>query len=153
MKIDYVITWVDGTDPAHLAQQKKYKQEASLAHKEATKSERFIDNGEIYYHIASILKYAPFINHIYIITDNQKPAYLNDFHLENKCAADFISVISHDEIFRDLPAKRPNYNSLSIESALWRIPELSEFFVYANDDFFINGPVTSEDFLKMDFLF
>lgn len=146
MKIDYIIAWVDGADPVHQAQKELYKNSGNAAHIEAIKSERFTNNGEIYYHIASIIKYAPFINHLYIITDNQSPIYLDGFHLEGKCAADFISIVSHESIFVDLPALLPNYNSLAIESAMWRIPELSENFIYGNDDFFINGPVTVNDF-------
>ncbi|KAA6204686.1 MAG: hypothetical protein DU429_06860 [Candidatus Tokpelaia sp.] len=165
MQIDYVITWVDGQDPGHKAARKFYlaedkkraggrapnKEETKHGFEKTTKI-RFQDNGEIYYNIASVLRYAPFIHKIFIVTDNQLPALLPDFVNEGKCPPGFLQLVSHDEIFAasaDLPqfaAVRPSFNSRSIEAVLWRIPGLAEHFIFSNDDFFINAPVTAQDF-------
>lgn len=53
--------------------------------------------------------------------------------------------MSHDDIFRGLPAARPSFNARAIEGAMWRIPGLSEHFIYSNDDFFVNAPLTISD--------
>lgn len=146
MDIDYVIAWVDGQDPKHIAARKQYAPNSKKTHFEATTDERYQNNGEIYYQIASLIKYAPFIRRILIVTDNQTPQFLSAFIDEKKCAPSFLRIISHDEIFKGLDAARPSFNSLAIETCLWRIPDLSEHFVYANDDFFINAPISIEDF-------
>ena len=44
----------------------------------------------------------------------------------------------------------PTFNSLSIETMLWRIPDLSETFMYCNDDFFLNAPITMKDIITED---
>jgi len=169
MDIDYVITWVDGQDPAHKAARRRWlaadkaraggretdKDQLSFGFDKATQI-RFQDNGELYYNIASVLTYAPFIRRIYIVSDDQTPPLLDSFAAEGKCAADFIQLVSHDAIFApepDLPqlkAARPSFNSLSIEAALWRIPGLAEHFIFSNDDFFLNAPAQAADFFRAD---
>lgn len=148
MNVDYVISWVNGQDTQHIAARKNNADNQKATHKEALSKERFLDNGEIYYHLASVIKYAPFVRRIIIVSDNQKPQFLDDFAIENKCSADFIKLVSHDEIFHGLNVVRPTFNSLSIETALWRIKGISENFIYANDDFFINSPVNETIFFK-----
>ncbi|PYE87411.1 Stealth CR1 domain-containing protein [Phyllobacterium leguminum] len=148
MKIDYVIAWVDGQDPKHIAARQEFAPVSGTTHFEATTSERYTDNGEIYYHIASVIKYAPFIRRILIVTDNQKPEHLDSFITEGKCDPSFLKIVSHDDIFAGLNAVRPNFNARTIAAALWRIPSLSEHFIYANDDFFLNAPLQPADFYR-----
>jgi len=145
VEIDYIIAWVDGQDPAHMAARKQFAPDSVRTHFEAVTSERYLDNGEIYYNIASVIKFAPFIKRIFIITDHQKPRFLDAFKQEGKCDASFIQIVSHDDIFRGLPAARPSFNARAIEGAMWRIPGLSEHFIYSNDDFFVNAPLTISD--------
>jgi hypothetical protein len=40
----------------------------------------------------------------------------------------------------------PTFNSHAIESSIHRVPDLSEYFVYLNDDVFIGRPTTPDDF-------
>lgn len=148
MEIDYVIAWVDGHDPKHVAAREQFFPTSRNTHFEATTSERYSDNGEIYYHIASVIKYAPFIRRILIVTDNQKPKYLDAFIDEGKCDPSFVKIVSHDEIFDGLNAVRPTFSARAIEAVLWRIPGLSEYFIYANDDFFLNAPLQETDFYR-----
>lgn len=120
--IDAVITWVDGNDPAHRAKRIAAMAEAGLSGRSnATYETRFLDNGEIYYCIASILKYAPFIRHIYVVTDNQKPTKIDDFVLEGICDKDRIRIVDHKEILAGYDEAMPTFNSLTLESVLWRI--------------------------------
>ncbi|AQS41874.1 MAG: Hypothetical protein BHV28_11880 [Candidatus Tokpelaia hoelldobleri] len=151
MDIDYVITWVDGVDARHKAKRQQFASETHFSPgvlSEKQYEPRYSSDGEIYYNIASVLKYAPFIRRIFIVTDNQKPALLDAFVQEGKCKADFLQLVSHDEIFAGLEAARPTFNSLAIETVLWRIPGLSEHFIYGNDDVFFNAPVTPNDFFR-----
>ncbi len=149
--MDAVITWVDGNDPQH-----KRKRLAALyantnevdPTSNAAVETRFDDSGEIYFAIASILKFAPFIRRIFIVTDGQTPAYLDSFSRSGVCEVDRIRVVDHAEIFRGFEHELPTFNSLSIETMMYRITDLSEDFIYFNDDFFLNAPVRREDFIN-----
>ncbi len=149
--MDAVITWVDGNDPQH----KKKRLTALYANanrvdptSNAAVETRFNDSGEIYFAIASILKFAPFIQRIFIVTDGQTPAHLDSFARSGICDADTIRVVDHAEIFRGFEHELPTFNSLSIETMLFRIEGLSEEYIYFNDDFFLNAPVQREDFIN-----
>jgi hypothetical protein len=137
---------VDGSDPAHIEARRRFSAESQDIHHGAVADFRFRESGEIYYLIASILKYAPFARRVHIVTDNQKPALLNSFAAGGLCAPDFLRIVSHDVIFRGMDAARPTFNARAIEAVLWRIPDLEEHFVYFNDDMFLNAPLTPEDF-------
>jgi len=133
MKIDLVYLWVDGSDEMWLS-----KKKAALSGigkplgRSSASDNRWRDNDELKYALRSVEKFAPWINHVFIVTDNQTPAWLNT---ENPR----VSIIDHKQI---IPAnKLPLFNSNAIEMFLWRIPELSEYFLYANDDMFFGRPV------------
>lgn len=139
IKIDLVYTWVDGSDPVW--QEKKQQYSAEIKEDVANFPCRFIDNDELKYSLRSVEKYAPWINHIYIITDNQIPSWLN---LDNPK----VSIVDHKEI---MPLEvLPTFNSLAIEYCMHKIPNLSEYFLYANDDEFIVDYVTPDFFFRKD---
>ncbi len=150
-KIDAVITWVDGNDPAHQAKRAQFlthKRENTL--KDVAGETRFNQVGEIYCCIASILRFAPWINKIYIVTDNQDPHvedYINKYFPENKIP---VEIVDHKVIFEGYENFLPTFNSLSITSALWRIPNLSERFILFNDDVMLQRSVSPEDFYDKD---
>ena len=72
LKIDAVITWVDGND---LNWQKKINKYLKVKKDFSKKKNlvRYNSIGEIDITIKSILKFAPFIKKIFLVTDNQKP--------------------------------------------------------------------------------
>lgn len=141
--IDVVITWVDGADVQ--LQQKRQQYLTDTTASDAASATRFASNDEIYFAIASVLKYMPECGHIYVVTDQQKPEFLSQFAEENICATDKIQVIDHQEIFKGYTEYLPTFNSLSIEAMLWNIPNLSDEFIYLNDDVFFNAPVSPLD--------
>ncbi|MFT4011862.1 MAG: Stealth CR1 domain-containing protein [Paracoccus sp. (in: a-proteobacteria)] len=144
--IDAVIAWVDGTDPAHAAKRALFAQDASASYAEAVENTRFVESGEIYFCIASILKYAPFIQNIWLITDRQTPRLLGNFILDGLCEPGRIRVVDHQEIFSGYEDLLPTFNSRSIEAILWRIPGLSERFIYFNDDMMLLAALEESDF-------
>jgi len=139
-EIDAVITWVDGSDPVHRTKRRSFAEANS--HSTATSETRFDSKGEIYFCIASILKFAPFIRKIFIVTDAQIPAFLSGFK------TDKIEIVDHKHLFRNYEDYLPTFNSISIETMLWRIDALAEHFISFNDDFFINQPVKPENFFR-----
>ena len=148
-QIDIVIAWVDGDDPA-LKQKRAQYQKTTSAASDAVSSTRFASNDEIYYNIASILKYVPFCRYIYVVTDQQQPALISEFANQGICAKDKIRIVDHKEIFSGYEQFLPTFNTRSIETMLWNISGLSDYFIYMNDDFFFNQPAIREDFLDND---
>ncbi len=144
--IDIVITWVDGDDPVHKAKRRQFLGNGrGESFEEVAAPTRFRSVGEIYFCVASILRFAPFVHHIYIVTDAQDPhadEFARRYFPDNRIP---ITVVDHREIFRGYESFLPTFNSLSIETMLWRIPGLSERFVYFNDDVLLIAPVTPED--------
>lgn len=100
---------------------------------------RFIDNDELKYSLRSLEKFAPWINNVFIVTDNQIPEWLDTTNPK-------IHIINHSQI---LPAEAlPTFNSMAIETVLHKIPNLSEHFLYANDDMFFGNFVEKSFFFN-----
>ena len=144
--LDVIIAWVDGADPLLKQKRERYKTGKPVA-SDATTATRFASDDEIYYNIASIIKYAPFVRHIYIVTDQQRPAFIDEFAKQNICSADKIRIVDHKDIFLGYEQFLPTFNTRSIETMIWNIEGLSDYFIYMNDDFFFNQSVTIDDFL------
>ena len=143
---DIVIAWVDGSDCSWKRRRAKYSAENEAP--DGTDATRFASDNEIYFCIASILKYVPFCGTIFLVTDRQKPKFIDDFYEHGLCSKDKIKIIDHSEIFSGYEHGYPSFNSLSIESLVWRINGLSRYFIYLNDDFFFNAPAKQEHFLS-----
>jgi len=145
--IDVVIAYVDGRDPAHRAKRKQYLTDPGVdAQPEfaAKRAERFSDNDEIRYCLRSIHNYAPWVRTIWLVTDNQVPAAIN----RRKAERGNIRIVDHHEIFRGYEQLLPTFNSLAIETLLWRIDGLADRFLYLNDDMMFVGPVEPTDFFS-----
>ena len=74
MKIDLVYLWVNGNDPVWKERKAKFLGQENDLINDNNCEGRFIDNDELKYSLRSVEKFAPWINNIYIITDNQKPS-------------------------------------------------------------------------------
>lgn len=146
--IDIVITWVDGNDVKLNEKRQQYIVDELAV--DAVSSTRFASNDEIYFCIASILKYFPDFGTIYLVTDGQKPTYLEQFFEQNLCSRGQLKVIDHTELFKGYTEYLPTFNSLSIEAMLWNIPNLAEQFIYLNDDVFLTSKVSRNDAFTSD---
>jgi len=137
MKIDLVYLWVDGNDPKWQEEKEKWQEKLGIGSSRSADMCRFIDNEELRYSLRSVEMNAPWINKIFIVTNGQVPKWLDANHPK-------IRIVTHEEI---MPADAlPTFNSEAIEACLMNIPDLSEYFLYANDDMFINRPVTPNFF-------
>ena len=150
MKIDAVITWVDGDDPRHRAKREQHGDKRMFSHDDVAGSTRYKSLGEIFYCIASLNRYAQWLNKIYIVTDEQNPK------VEELLAKHFpegtipMEIVDHKVIFRGYEEYLPTFNSISIESMTWRIPGLSEHYIEFNDDLILAAPTRPEDFFTED---
>ena len=145
-KVDAVITWVDGDDPRHRAKREKYGDTKSLNRDDIAGNTRYRSIGEILYCIASLNRYAPWLNKIYIVTDEQDPQ-ATDFIAKHFPEGHIpMEIIDHKVIFRGYEEHLPTFNSISIESMTWRIPGLAEHYIEFNDDLILAAPTRPEDF-------
>lgn len=142
--IDAVVTWVDGQDPKHLKKLNAYIAELGGQRPVTADPTRFHDDGEINYCIVSLLKFAPWLRYIYIVTDDQVPDIFNQ--LKGTQWEEKVKLIDHKDIFSSYEHALPTFNIRSIMTVLWRIPGLSERFLFLNDDFSLIQPVRPEDF-------
>jgi hypothetical protein len=145
--IDAVITWVDGSDPAHARKRAAMLGDAAATH-EAADATRFGDCGEVGWCVASLLRFAPWLRTIHIVADDQQPAFMDRIRgtaLENR-----VRVVDHREIFAGHERFLPTFSNRSIESMLYRIPGVARHFVYLNDDFVLLRDVAPEDFFRGD---
>lgn len=141
-KIDMVYLWCDGNDPEFIKRKAYFQSNGQVENiTKVTGDVRFWDNEELRYSLRSLEKYAPWVNHVYIITDRQVPKWLDTDYEK-------VTVIDHSQI---MPKECiPCFNSNVIEYFLPYIPALSEIFLYANDDMFFCSPVSPSDFIDND---
>ena len=136
--IDVVYTWVDGSDPAHAAKRARHRGEVVDLATHAANSSRYTDHEELRYSLRSLRMYAPFVRHVYLVTDAQVPAWLDT-------DAPGITVVDHRDIFT-VPDALPVFSSRAIETQLHHIEGLSEHYLYLNDDVFFTNPVGADHF-------
>ena len=150
MKIDAVITWVDGNDPKHRRKRMEHGASALATSVDKAAETRFADVGEIFWCVASLNRYASWLNRIYIVTDEQNPG-LDDFLAANFPEGHIpVEVVDHKVIFRGYEDCLPTFNSISIETMTWRIPGLSDHFIEFNDDLLLLDKTVPEDFFTPD---
>ena len=145
ISVDAVIMWVDGNDKVWQEKLNKYA-EVKVDFSKKEQSVRFNSIGEIQIAIKSIIKFAPFVRNIFIVTDNQIPdsfKELKDIASNNGIS---LSIIDHTVIFKDYEEYLPTFNSRSIANMLHRIPKLSEHFIIFNDDTFLMRTTKSSDY-------
>lgn len=134
-EIDYVVTYVDNNDIKWL---KSYIN-CSLKHKKQVflKSARFRTPNTLKYHLRGVAKYMPWIRNLYLIVsnDSQVPEWINKKN---------VKIIYHKDY---IPQQfLPTFNSNTIEMFMWKIKGLSDNFIYANDDIYINHDLKKSDF-------
>lgn len=132
MDIDLVYLWVDGNDPQWRAKKNAYLPTDRQLPPDVGGECRYVENDELRYSLRSVERFAPWIRRVFIVTDDQTPAWLDTSNPR-------VQVVFHRDF---IPAEvLPLFNSAIIEWFLPDIPGLSEHFLYANDDMFFGAPV------------
>lgn len=141
-KIDIVIPWVDGSDPAWLEEKRKFdKSIEAISGDSSNSSQRFRDWGLMRYWFRGIEKYMPWVNKIFFVTWGHVPEWI-DTNNEK------LVIVKHADY---IPAKYlPTYNSSVIELNFHRIKGLSENFIVFNDDIFAIAPTKEKMFFRND---
>ena len=135
--IDFIITWVDDSDPAWIAEKRRYSVDRKQESDDSCS--RYRDWGFLKYCFRGIEKYTPWVNKVFFVTCGHVPDWLN---LE----APKLVHVRHDEY---IPKEYlPTFSSHPIELNFHRIAELSEHFVYFNDDTLITSETSPDFFFK-----
>lgn len=135
--IDFVVPWVDPTDPIWQKELRKYQEVAGM-HTDISDN-RYRDWGLFKYWFRGVEKYAPWVNKVHLITCGHYPNWLNINHPK-------LNFVKHEDY---IPREfLPTFSVNPIELNLHRIQDLSEYFVYFNDDIYIKSPLDKEWFFK-----
>ena len=139
--VDAVYLWVDDSDPAWRARRDAayrdyFGQDRSDG--QAKAAIRFRDRGELQASLRSLEMYAPWIRNVYLVTDQQRPDWLDPDNTR-------VTVVDHRDIFAD-PNNLPTYNSHVLGTQLHHIPGLSEHYLLMNDDVLFSQAVSPYDF-------
>lgn len=89
--------------------------------------------------VRCVRKFMPWVRHIFIILaqESQRQPWMDGYGIKVVCHRDFIPE-------RHLPT----FNSRAMEMYLYRIPDLSDRFLYGNDDMFPLSPLEETDFFR-----
>ena len=140
-KIDFVLAWVDGSDPSWIVEKKKYENKGcdSVGLGDANSQCRYRDDGLLKYWFRCVENNAPWVNKIHFVTCGQKPIWLVENHPK-------LNLVNHSDY---IPSQYlPTFNANTIEMNFHRIDSLSEQYVYFNDDEFILQELTPDFFFK-----
>ena len=133
-KIDFVVPWVDCNDPEWIKSYNHYRPEKPLSD-----TGRFRNWNLFRYWFRAVERYAPWVNKVFLITNGKFPDWIN-----KNCEK--LVLVNHKDY---IPEKYlPTFNSITIELNLGRLRDLSEHFVYFNDDIFINAPAKPEYYFR-----
>jgi hypothetical protein len=134
--IDAVYTWVDDSFPGYAEQLARYATDRHDRNPNRTR-----DNLDMLrYSLRSLEAYAPWIRRVYLVSCRpQVPAWLDP---------SAVTVVHHDQVIDE--RYLPTFNSFTIASHLYRIPGLSERFLYVEDDYLFGRPVAPDDWVRGD---
>lgn len=137
--VDVVFTWVNDKDIEWRKKYYKYKKIQNKTQGQyAIDIARFSNHNELYYAIKSVLKNIPWVRTIFVVTDNQIPEWVSEYEK--------VKIVDHKDI---IPITYlPTFNSHVIEAHIFKIPGLSERFIYFNDDVFVARPLPVGHFFK-----
>lgn len=130
--IDYVFPYVDCSKPVWQAAYKKATGTYVIDKERFTSVENMLR-----YKLRGIEKYAPWIRKVFILVSDK--TQVPDFIDTKK-----VVIVEHKDF---IPEKfLPTFNSCAIEMFLHRIPDLSEKFIYSNDDLYITNTIKPQFF-------
>ena len=144
-EIDFVIIWVDGSDPDWLKEKGEYtvkigeQADDPMFKKWCDNPMRYRDWDILQYWFRGVEKFAPWVRKIHFVTWGHLPSWLNTEHPK-------LNIVNHKDF---IPKEYlPTFQANPIEDNLHRIKGLSEQFVFFNDDMFIIKSTSPSDFFK-----
>jgi len=151
--VDIVIPYVNGSDPWFLDQQRRFEgelhqQTGQTWHRhDASGKHRFSDHDELLYSLRSIVRFAPWIRYIHILTNgDQRPVWLRNFdgeissdrvtsdpttstNLNSTGRLPKVRLVPHTLLFTNA-SHVPTFSIYAVKMHLHRIPGLAPHFIY-----------------------
>ena len=123
--VSLVYTWVNGSVPNYRRLRERY------GGKQALDTSRDRDNDELRYSLRSVEQMMPWHKGtVYFVTPGHYPDWLNRSNPR-------IVLINQDDIVPNRGNNLPTFSSNAIEPYLYLIPNLSDLFIYMNDDYIL----------------
>lgn len=136
-QIDFVIFWLDGSDPEWLAAWNRARRAEGEGDDTSLIRIRYWDN--LHYWLRGVERFAPWVRRVHLVTWGHLPAWLRRDHPK-------LRIVNHRDFIPE--EYLPTFNSLTIGLNLHRINGLAEQFVVFNDDMFLTRPCREEDFFR-----
>ena len=141
MPVDIVIPWVDDHDPKWKESMISCAKEEGRTVLSDSSDERYRDWNILKYLFRGITYYAPWVRKVHLITWGHLPEWL-------KTDAERLNIVNHKDYIPD--EYLPTFSSHCIELNLHRIQDLSENFIYFNDDMLILKNLEEKMFFMKD---
>ena len=144
-KIDILFPYVDCDDiewqKLYYENLKEYKNLNITWDDWATGMKRFRPNGMLKYVFRGIEKNCPWVNKVHMIvqSESQIPDWVN---------RETVNIVYHKDFIPE--EYLPTFNSSTIEMFIHNIKDLSEYFVYGNDDTIFTSLININDFFKFN---
>ena len=137
--IDIVVPFYNDLDDNWRNIMHKYMQENKTNDRQVTGDERYRDWDCFKYWFRCVEKNCPWVNKVFLIVacESQIPKWLNTNNPK-------LRIVFHDEY---IPKELlPTFNAMTIEIFVSRIKDLSDNYIYCNDDFYFLNKTTSDMF-------
>lgn len=134
--IDAVVIWCDSTENHIFSEFSTIK---------SYDAKRIGKRESLKYTLRGLYYNLPWLNNIFLVTNNQWPKYI----CEEQSSRIYPKIVrvDHKQIH---PAKKSMYSAFAIELCINNIPNLSEYFLLANDDMFVIKPMSISEWLTSD---
>lgn len=157
-RIDFVYTWVNGSDPAFRRTKHPYELNSTLNDADGQwignhGENRYRDWNELKYSVRSVERYAPFRNKIQILVNaltssenegtapKQVPTWLDE-----QKTADILEVLAQEDFFEDDKLDcLPTFNSLTIENQIHNTDSGVDKLFALSDDMLLGRPHAASD--------
>ena len=147
MKIDIIVPYVDEHDESWQQDFNHYKEEEikkgiqSNSNRQAFARERTRDWNTFRYWFRGVEKNCSWVNKVFLVVqrESQIPSWLDRDNPK-------LRIVLHEEF---IPQEfLSTFSTLTIETFYYRIPDLSEYFIVSNDDFFFLNEIPEDLFFK-----
>lgn len=135
-QIDIVIPFYNDSDSAWRAVLRRYMSEEGSSDRQVVGDERYRDWENFNYWLRGVEENCKWVNKVFLLaaSESQIPDWLNTDNPK-------LRIVFHREFIPE--ELLPTFNTATIEVFICRIPDLSDNYVYCNDDYFFINPTRS----------
>ena len=142
-QIDIVLPFYNDSDKIWSKVLYDYMKQEGSSDRQVTGEERYRDWENLKYWFRGVENNCKWVNKVYLVVANESqiPDWLNTNY-------DKLKVVLHKDY---IPSELlPTFNIMTIENYFCKIPDLSNNYVYCNDDYFFLNPTSSGMFFVND---